>query len=200
MSSSSPDQGLVVAAPLRIEARALRRGAPLRVLRTGVGPRRATKAAQRLAAERASAVAVAGLCGALEPGLEPGDVVLASELYAAGEPCWTLDPDPLRRALLRLGLPVVVGRVVCVESVVRGAARQRLADEGAVAVDMESAWLAPGAAGRPFAVLRIVLDGPGHELLRPALPRQALRALRRLREAAPALAHWAQDESAPAAS
>ena len=48
-----------------------------------------------------------------------------------------------------------------------GAERAVLAAEGALAVDMESAWLAPAAAGRPFAVVRVVLDTPASELHRP---------------------------------
>ena len=55
-------------------------------------------------------------------------------------------------------------------------------------MDMESAWLAAGAAGRPFGVVRVVLDGPAHELLRPAFLRQWLRATRALRSVATALA------------
>lgn len=183
--------GLMVAAPLRVEARALRADARLRVLRTGMGPRRSAAAARRLALEDGSALAVAGLCGAVGSELSPGDVVLASELETPDRNRTTLDVEPLRRTLERLGLPSRVGRVACVDHVVRGAERERLAEEGFLAVEMESAWLAAGAAGRPFAVLRVVLDTPRHELLHPGLPWRALRALRRLREAAPALASWA---------
>ncbi len=196
MNAAGSESPLVVAAPLGVEARALRRGG-LRVLRTGVGPRRSRQAARRLASEPASAVAVAGLCGALETGLAPGDLVVASELRAEGCEAVALDPDPLRLALAGLGLSPRVGPVQCTDHVVRGAARARLARQGAVAVDMESAWLAAGAAGRPLGVLRVVLDGPDHELLSPDLPRQVFRALRRLREVAPALERWAAEVAPP---
>ncbi|HEY5657901.1 MAG TPA: hypothetical protein VIY27_08940, partial [Myxococcota bacterium] len=83
-----------------------------------------------------------------------------------------------------------------VPRVARGGDRLALRANGAGAVDMESAWLAAGAAGRPFAVVRVVLDGPRHELLRPAFPRNLLRAARSLRSVARALEHW--DESKPA--
>ncbi len=84
---------LVVAAALRSEARALRRGRRgLRVLRTGVGPERARAAAPRLLAEAAPAVALAGLCGALDPALEPGALVVASELRGAGGAALTSSP------------------------------------------------------------------------------------------------------------
>ena len=78
------------------------------------------------------------------------------------------------------------------DHVVRGAERAALAGEGALAADMESAWLAPAAAGRPFAVLRVVLDTPEREFHRPlATLAGGVTAWRALRRAAPALALWA---------
>jgi 4-hydroxy-3-methylbut-2-enyl diphosphate reductase len=58
---------------------------------------------------------------------------------------------------------------------------------------MESFWLARAAAGRPFAVLRAVSDGPRHEFWRPAIVTQGIAALRSLRRAAPSLAAWARE-------
>jgi 4-hydroxy-3-methylbut-2-enyl diphosphate reductase len=56
---------------------------------------------------------------------------------------------------------------------------------------MESAWLAAGAAGRPFAVVRVVLDSPSHELFRPQALAGAVRAAGALRRAsAIALQSW----------
>ena len=73
-----------------------------------------------------------------------------------------------------------------------GAGRAAFADQGVLAADMESAWLAQAAAGRPFAVLRVVLDTPDRELYRPlATLTGAVAAWRTLRRAAPALALWA---------
>jgi 4-hydroxy-3-methylbut-2-enyl diphosphate reductase len=185
------DADLVVAAALWLEARALRRGAQgLRVLRTGVGPARARRAAPRLLADDARAVAVAGLCGALVPELSPGDVVVASALRGRGGAEVRLDTDELCGALADVGLEVRVGPLITTDHVVQGAERERLRASGAIAVDMESAWLAPGAGSRPLAVLRVVLDGPGHELTRLGLLNDVRRALRLLRQAAPALAIW----------
>jgi hypothetical protein len=82
---------------------------------------------------------------------------------------------------------------------VRGGERDRLRRTGALAVDMESPWLAAAADGRPLAVLRVVLDGPEHELLRLALVRNGLCALGRLRAAAPALARWGAELARSAA-
>jgi len=61
-----------------------------------------------------------------------------------------------------------------------------------VAVDMESAWLAAAASGRPLAVVRAVVDTPNQELARPlALVNGAGRAYWALRQAAPILSEWA---------
>jgi 4-hydroxy-3-methylbut-2-enyl diphosphate reductase len=184
-------------APMRLEARALERGLVAgRVLRAGVGPRRARRAAVAAAALPAGAVAIAGLAGALAPGLEPGEVVLADRvLWRSGEcAARCADPEPLAAALRDRGLRVHIGAVVSVRSPAVGATRQSLSRTGALAVDMESVWLAPGAAGRPLAVVRVVLDSPRREL---ANPWQTLSGLRRagasLRVVAGALSEWGQD-------
>jgi 4-hydroxy-3-methylbut-2-enyl diphosphate reductase len=196
VTQAQPD--LVVTAALRIEARALRRGlGGLRVLRTGMGPERARAAAPRLLAEAAPAVALAGLCGALDPALEPGALVVASELRGDGGAALRLEPAPVCAALERLGLAARVGPLISADHLVRGAERERLHEGGAIAVDTESSWLARGAGPRPLAVLRVVLDAPDHELWRLTTLRNLRRALRRLREAAPALAIWAQAQRAP---
>jgi hypothetical protein len=55
---------------------------------------------------------------------------------------------------------------------------------------MESVWLAPADGDRPFGVVRVVLDSPEHELLRPQAVGGALRAARALRRVAGALHDW----------
>jgi len=90
---------------------------------------------------------------------------------------------------------VRVGPVASADHLVRGAERAALAAQGALAADMESAWLAPAAAGKPFAVLRVVLDTPDRELSGPlATLAGGLTAWRALRRAAPALALWARGQ------
>src|SRR5690349_12689339 len=69
---------LLVLAPMAIEEAALRTKS--RVLRTGMGPARARIAAARGLAIDAGSVAIAGLCGGVDPQLRPGDVVCANEL------------------------------------------------------------------------------------------------------------------------
>lgn len=192
MTIAAAHARLVVAAPLRVEAWALRPGLDgCGVVRTGVGPARARRAARKLVETPAKRVAVAGLCGALTPDLVPGDVVVASRLLGGDAPAPMLDTAPLRDALERAGIEARVGPLLSVDHVVRGLERARLADSGALAVDMESVWLAAGAGDRPLAVLRVVLDAPGHEIARPGVLRALGVALRRLRRAAPALAAWA---------
>jgi len=58
-------------------------------------------------------------------------------------------------------------------------------------VDMESVWLSAGAGERPFGVVRVVLDSPTHELMRPQAAAGAVRAARVLRRVAGALHEWA---------
>jgi 4-hydroxy-3-methylbut-2-enyl diphosphate reductase len=137
-------------------------------------------------------VAVAGFCGSLDPSLFPGDVVVATEVRGPNgvRPCPA--GAPLVAALRRQGIRAHPGPILTVDHVVRGEERERLRSTGAVAVDMESAWLAEAADGRPLAVLRVVVDGPGRDLFNPlATVPGGLRARRSLSRAAGALAAWA---------
>jgi len=185
---------LLVFAPLRIERAAVRRGLPeALVLHSGMGATRSRAAVLVVARIPAEAVAVVGFCGAVSAGLRPGDVVVASEVRGPGG-VTACEPRPVVAALAAFGIESVrVGPVASADHVVRGAEREVLAAEGALAADMESAWLAPAAAGKPFAVLRVVLDTPDRELSGPlATLAGGLTAWRVLRRAAPALALWAR--------
>jgi 4-hydroxy-3-methylbut-2-enyl diphosphate reductase len=189
LAETAPD--LLVLAALRLEARALRRGAPsLDVLRAGMGPARARRTAVALADSSARRLAVAGVCGGLDAAQPLGEVVVASEVRLENSPSVPCESDVLCALLRSRGIEPRVGPIASVDHVVRGDERDALRRSGAVAVDMESGWLACAAAGRPFAVLRVVLDAPGRELARPGVALDAFRALRRLSEAAPALLDW----------
>ncbi len=180
-----------MAAPLALEAWALRRGDPrLRVVRAGVGPERARRTADRLARTPGAAVAVAGVAGALDRDLAAGDVVLATELVDGDDRTALAPSDGLRNALEARGMRCHQGPIAGSDHLVKGAEREALSNGGALAVDMESPWLAPAAEGRPLAVLRVILDGPDEEWLHPGTVRRGVRALRVLREAAPVLADW----------
>jgi 4-hydroxy-3-methylbut-2-enyl diphosphate reductase len=175
---------LLLIAPMRIEARLMGKSAQ----RSGIGPRRARRTAARLASTAHGAVAIAGFAGALEPELRPGDVVVASELRARDGRVVARCPgaEVIAAMLRRRGLSAQAGPVVSVQApVIGGRARAQLREtSGALAVDMESAWLAPAAAGRPLVVARVVLDAPGGGV-------GAVRAARELTRVAPVLAEWA---------
>jgi 4-hydroxy-3-methylbut-2-en-1-yl diphosphate reductase len=194
---------LLIAAPLRLEALLVRsnaRGAL--VYRTGMGPARARVAATALLREPADRVLVVGFCGGLDEQSEPGEVIVAEEVRAdprpepAGgahgeQPRRCAGSEQLAAELSGRGLAIRHGPLVSVSRLVLGGQRKALLESGAIAVDMESLWLAEGAGGRPFGVVRIVLDSPSHELLRPAAAVGAVRAGRALRQVAAALRGWA---------
>ena len=184
---------LLVVTPLRFEQVAVRRALPgVALLRCGMGAARARAAVPVVARLRPAAVAVAGVCGALDGDLRAGDVVVASEVRGP-EGVTSCSSERLIAALGAVGLRRVhVGPVRCIDHLVHGGERALLVADGALAVEMESAWLAPAAAGGPFAVLRVVVDTPQRGLTRPlALASDGIVAWRALRRAAPALAIWA---------
>jgi 4-hydroxy-3-methylbut-2-enyl diphosphate reductase len=188
---------LLVAAPMRVEAALIAsaaRGALVR--KTGMGPQRARLAADALGVEAARAMLVLGFCGGLDESSVPGEVIVAEEVYAATDENHPEEPivcdlaAPLLGRLTGLGMKVRTGRVVCVSRLAIGERRAELHADGAIAVDMESVWLAAGARGRPFGVVRVVLDSPSHELMRPQAVGGALRAALALRKVAAALHEW----------
>ncbi|WP_344447159.1 hypothetical protein, partial [Kitasatospora nipponensis] len=178
--------------------------APRAVVRTGMGPRGAGGRAAALAAAAPrgyGAVLVAGFCAALGPGLLPGEVIVADRVLGpGGAAAATTDPAALARSLEALGLPVRTGALHSSDHLVRGAERRALHRTGALAVDMESAAvLAALPAGLPVAALRVVVDTPERELLRPGTVPGGLRAWRTLRAAVPALIGWHRAVPAPSA-
>jgi 4-hydroxy-3-methylbut-2-en-1-yl diphosphate reductase len=184
---------LLVLAPLRIEALALAPGLGdgATLQRTGMGPRRASAASAPAARTDADAVAVAGFCGALDPALRPGDLVVATELRGPAGTITCPTAALVAGALRRRGLAVHEGPIAGTPRLVSGATRAELRATGAIAVDMESPWLAAAAAGRPLAVVRAVLDTPTRELWNPfALTAGTVRAFRALRSAAGVLDAW----------
>jgi 4-hydroxy-3-methylbut-2-enyl diphosphate reductase len=206
---------LLVCAPLRFEARAVRRGlrdsaraagsgrraaraAAPAVLRTGYGPARAADQAARIEAGSFRMMAITGTAAGLAPDLNPGDLIVATEVVAVrdGRPDpATAVPIPSAPLLLgelrRAGLTARAGRIGTVDHLVRGEEREALAREGLIAADMESATLAAAAQGRPLAVLRAISDTPGRPLVHPGLVSGGLAALRSLRAAGPVLDRWA---------
>jgi 4-hydroxy-3-methylbut-2-enyl diphosphate reductase len=187
---------LLVCAPLRLEALALRRGLrdpASRVARTGMGPAGATRFAQQLVTDRYEGpVAVAGVCGGVREGLRAGDVVVATSVRTedGGEHALP-GAAVLATAVRKLGLPCTTGAILSVERLARDA-RTAAGEHGdVVAVDMESAWLVRAAGDGPVAVLRVVADTGGRPVVHPRTLVDGTRALAALRRAAPALEEWA---------
>jgi 4-hydroxy-3-methylbut-2-enyl diphosphate reductase len=210
---------LLVAAPLRLEALAIKAGGrKLRIQKTGMGPARSHIAVPRLRSDSAAALAVMGVCGGLDDHCEPGDIVVADELLdgereehydvGIGESSQAVDAaqpvrlacpsaGPLAEALERRGLVVRKAAVVSVAHIAHGEKRVELRERGGVVVDMESVWLAAGAQGRPFAVIRVVADTPSREVTRPLLTLAgAARAALSLRRVAAVLEELVREQGA----
>ncbi len=181
----------VTCVPSRWEARAFTSGMPPgTVLRTGVGPAAARRAAGRPPVHGADAVAVAGIAGALRADLRAGDVVVATEVRgpqgSVGCPSAPLLAGELRRA----GLTVHLGAVTSSGHVVSGHGRAAHAAGGALCVDMETAWLLTGAPTPYVCAVRVVADTASSPLLRPATLGRLRTALRTLARTGPALSAW----------
>jgi 4-hydroxy-3-methylbut-2-enyl diphosphate reductase len=187
-------ESLLLFAPLRIEAAALHPPRGWRLLQSGMGPARAQIAAARgLAVDDAPAVAVAGVCAAIDPDLSPGDVVLATRLLRPDGSAIDVPGSALLAGTLRnSGLRVHVGAITSVDRIANVEQRRRLRDTGALAVDMESAWLAQAAGGRPLAVVRVIVEPADRELRDPRTVVAGIRALATLRKVRNGLAAWAR--------
>ena len=110
-----------------------------------------------------------GVAGGLEPGLMPGECVVAASVVTTNERYATC--ERWSRLLLRALPEARAGSIVGVDEVVAcpDSKRALREDTGAAAVDMES-HLAAGVAaeqGLPFAAIRIIID-PAHRPLPPA--------------------------------
>ena len=131
---SAGDSRLLVVTPLRIEEAAVRCALPgALLLRCGMGAARARAAVPVIAQLRAGAVAVAGLCGALDGGLRAGDVLVASQVRGP-DGVAACSSAPLVAALAAVGVRRVhVGPILSVDHLVHGAERAALAGDGAAA-------------------------------------------------------------------
>ncbi len=190
---------LLICAPMRIEARAIRRG--LRagsevvrtgsgpgtptVLRTGYGTTRAAQRADELKAASFGQIAIMGVGAGLTADLSQGDLVVGTEAGLVSCASAPLLAGELRRA----GLPARTGRITTVDHLVRRSERASLAADGTLLADMESAPLATAAGQRPVAVVRAVSDTPDHPVA--GIVSGGLAALRSLRAAVPVVERWA---------
>jgi 4-hydroxy-3-methylbut-2-enyl diphosphate reductase len=189
------ENAVYVMAPLRVESSAARRGASIaQVVRTGMGVRRSRRAARLMRATVAPhrTAAVVGVCGALDPSLEPGDVVVANEVRSAdGRISMSLPGATIVAAeLAALGIPVHVGAIVCTERLENSDQRRaELFATGALAVDMESAWLLEDC-NRHSVVVRVVLDTPRHDLRSLDTVRHLPLVRRRITAVMPVIEKW----------
>ncbi|MFJ5881853.1 1-hydroxy-2-methyl-2-butenyl 4-diphosphate reductase [Kitasatospora cineracea] len=171
-------------------------GGPPVLARTGMGRKAAgRKAAALLDAGGYGALLVAGFGAALGPGVRPGEVIVADRVTDAEGGDHPLACAPaLATALEEAGLRAHLGTHRTADHVVRGAERARLHAAGALAVDMEAAAVLAARAAHapdlPAAVLRVVVDTPERELIRPGTLPAGVRAWRTLRAAVPALTAW----------
>ena len=191
----SAKPGLLVLAPLRLEANAVRRGLTnptSHVLHTGMGTTRARKSAGKSQPLSFGAMVVMGTAAGLSADLSPGDLVVASEVTDGETTVELPGADLLAAELRRAGLTARAGRLITVQKLVKSTERQRLAADGYLAADMETAALLDAANGRPVAVIRAVSDA-GLDLgtLRPGMIGGGIAALRSLRKAAPVAEKWA---------
>jgi len=158
------------------------RGRPVLLAQTGMGRQRAeTSTSAVLARCQVTTVISIGFSGALEGRLEVGDLVLASELMAITGPggneieptIYQANQGLLRaatEALRATPLRVVLGPTVTAPGIITTpAGKQDLSSQtGAIAVDMESYWVAKAVSDRglPFLALRAISDAQ-EELLPP---------------------------------
>ena len=138
-------------------------------VRTGVGPDAARRCIAMLSTVPIEAALLGGFAGALAPDLKPGTVVVADSLLSAsGTPIEVPMADELEETLSRAGLPVARGPLFSVDQVVGDPADKSTLwrQSGALAADMESAFLAEGLGSRsvPFGVARVVLDSAEESL------------------------------------
>ena len=184
----------IIATPLAIEAAMVRSAFPAAdVVRAGFGHHAAAATARRLRPERDATpgFAVAGVCAAVDERLRPGDVVLADRLDDGSSQVTLRRSVLLEHELARRGLTVHRGTIRSVERILDPAQRAALRPTGAIAVDMESAWLV-GAPDTPAVVLRTVVEPAGRSLLSPWVGFDGVRGLHSLRRAAGALDAWSR--------
>jgi 4-hydroxy-3-methylbut-2-en-1-yl diphosphate reductase len=199
---------LLIAAPLRLEAAMIRAGMrsatrsprqarpAARVRRTGMGPQRSRASVAALGSDPAQALLVMGFGGGLDELGEVGDAVVADAVIGPdGQRVPCAGSERLAAALLDGGMTVRRGVVASVSRLAIGETRTRLRESGAIAVDMESVWLAAAARERPFAVVRVISDTPQRELTRPlATVAGVALASAALRRAAGCLPAWAPSD------
>lgn len=150
--------------PLDYAFEGILEGRRIMLAANGAGPRLAAQAAEvairavtvaELSSSKLEAVIGTGLCGALDPAIREGQIVVASQVLDAAQ------NETFECASVTTAAPFVSGQMLSQDRVANDAAeKQRLQGQGAVAVDMEAAGIAARAkrAGLPFCCIKIVSD------------------------------------------
>jgi adenosylhomocysteine nucleosidase len=151
---------ILVVASDPMELRGIPQSPDFHLIANGVGMKRAAAAVDKALAEfPIDAVISTGFCGALDPALQVGDIVIGSEVvngtrrYAASKP--------------RSDRPHHTGVVLSFGHIVQTAAeKSRLRATGAIAVEMEAAGVAERAAARnlPIYCIKAVSDLAGEDM------------------------------------
>jgi len=146
---------------------------------SGMGATKAAPAARRLVEAGASALMSFGLAGGLDPTLDPGTVVLPSEVISRDGARFPTSVEWRRQLNLAVAEMTRVASGTLLTSVQPvGTAELKAAafrETGAVAVDMESVSVAEVAAAHdlPFMAVRVIVDGAAD-----VLPQAVLAASR----------------------
>ncbi len=145
---------------------------------SGIGPKRASRAAESLLDRGATALLSWGIAGALADTLHPGSLVLPMRVLTADGDGYEVDTswrerlaECLQHRLASDARPLLQSSTVVADVTEKSRLFERL---GAVAVDMESVAVAAVAAraGVPFIVIRAVADAA-----HTAIPQEVLGAV-----------------------
>lgn len=151
-------RGLAIVTATALEAREARRVLPgATIIEAGVGLRNGRSAGF------GDAVVSCGLAGALRVDVPSGSVLIPDEIGCPDGSRRLCDPslvEALRSGARRLGFEPIAGPLLTSAGIVRGTHRQRAAQLGYYAVDMETGLI----SAQRLAAARVVLDTPSREL------------------------------------
>src|SRR5215831_16943893 len=129
---AAADRGLLVLAPLRLEANAVRRGLRepgSRVVRTGMGAAKAARVVKENNPAPFGAMIVMGTAAGVDPDLKPGDLIVATEVSDGDSTVELPGADLLAAELRRAGLRARAGKLATVPFLVKPSQRSKLAAE-----------------------------------------------------------------------
>ena len=143
-----------------MEFRGMPRRPDLHLAAKGVGAKCAAQAVDAALAEfAAEAIISTGFCGALEPAMQIGDIVLGTEILNGS--CRFPASLPQSRRSSHTGL------IASIDHVAQSAAEKaQLRATGAIAVEMEAAGVAERASAHnlPFYCVKVVTDLAGEDM------------------------------------